>query len=281
MTGSAAQKSSIVNRQSEIPEAFLPAGLAASIKGVHVRTIRRRCADGAMAAVQVDGLWYVDPAADPALRLAVGETAPAPAAAGDDLAGLSQSQRRRAFARMTMVRQYLAALEHKPASMASRDFALEFARQWSARNGGHKTSRTALLRWARAWKAKGIAGLVDRRGGARTPAAFSPEAKSFLLGLYADQAGLSIPYIYTIVRGEAEERGWNVPALRTVQRWVRRHVDPKLLAAGRDPKKFRDRMVPDLKRDWTVVPAMNAWVADHRQADVWLARPDAKTGKTA
>jgi len=277
MSSSSAQKSAIRNPQSAIPEGFIPATLAASIKGVHVRTIRRRCAAGEMAAVRVDGFWYVDPAADPALRLATGETAPAPAAAGDDLAGLSQAQRERAFARMTMARRYLAALEHKPAGMTSREFSLQFAAQWSAENPANKTGRSALLGWVAAWKAKGIAGLVDRRGGARTPAPFTAEAKSFLLGLYADQHQLTIPYIYTVLLGEAEQQGWNVPALRTVQRWIRKHVDPKLVAAGRDPKMFRDRMTPDIRRDWTLVEAMTAWVADHRQADVWIPRQDDRT----
>ena len=63
-----------------------------------------------------------------------------------------------------------------------------------------------------------------------------------------------------------------MPALRTVRDWVRRRVDPKILACGRDRRRFRDRCLPHIRRDWSGVPAMGCWVGDHRVLDIWVPR---------
>jgi len=254
------------------PQHWLPAPQAAAILGQSTRHVRRMCVEGRLSASQHNGSWYVDPACAPALRLAVGITAPGPVAADSELAGLTASQRQRAFARLETVRSYQAALEHKPESMTVRKFATRWVELHNAQHPSRRTSTSTLYDWQARLRKSGVAGLVDRRGGPRTPVAFSPECREYLLGLYLKQTKPSIPYIYRIAQAEARERGWDLPALRTVQRFLRNRVDPKLLDAGREPKRFRDRCLPYIKRDWSLVPAMDAWVADHRLLDLWLPR---------
>jgi transposase InsO family protein len=47
---------------------------------------------------------------------------------------------------------------------------------------------------------------------------------------------------------------------------------------------FRDRCIPDIGRDWSLVPAMGLWVGDHRQFDAFVPCPverfDRKLGRT-
>jgi transposase InsO family protein len=109
----------------------------------------------------------------------------------------------------------------------------------------------------------------DRNGG-RTHRRCDPAAWELFCGLWLDEARPSIPRLWEIVAAEAVKQNWAWPALRTVQRKVVRDLDPKCAAAGRDPKRFRDRCLPHIERDWSQVPAMGCWVADHRQFDVRL-----------
>jgi len=257
------------------PEGWLASADAAAALGIAERTAQRRCRTGSLAAAMVAGEWFVDPACDPALRLAAG-FAPGPVALGSEFAALTEAQRRRAYGRLEILRRFAAAREHKPHSMSGDEFACRFAETANATRdtgaGAPNVSRSSLLRWVASFQRRGVAGLIDRRGGARTEAPFSPEAKEFIKGLYAREGCPSIPYVYRIAAGEARVQGWQLPPLRTVQRWLRTKADPKLLASARTPKLFRDRLVPYIERDWSLVFAMEAWVADHRVLDVWVPR---------
>ena len=257
------------------PPGWLSAADAAAAMGVAERTARLRCQRGELVAANVAGSWYIDPACEPALRIASGFLSGGPVPLGSEFASLSEGQRARAYARLRAVRNFEAARSHKPRSMSADEFACRFVETLNARQYGspcQKLSRTSLYRWLVAYERRGVAGLLDRRGGHRQACPFSPEAQEFLKGLYARAGHQSIPYIYRIAAGEARVQGWQLPALRTVQRWIRTRIDPKLLMAAHDPKRFRDRMVPHIERDWTLVGAMEAWVGDHRVLDVWVPR---------
>ena len=58
----------------------------------------------------------------------------------------------------------------------------------------------------------------------------------------------------------AASEGWEIPCLRTVQKFAAEVLDPKLKALGRDLKAYRDRCLPHVERDWTKVPAMGCWI---------------------
>ena len=260
------------------PEGWLSAADAAAALGLSVRAVQLRCQRGQLTGTLVRGAWWVDPGCAPALRIATGNYGPCPATAGSALAGLTESQRRRMSDRHEMVNGYLAALDHRPRAMSSLRLTVAWVEAWNAQGDSRpRTSRSALLRWVAAYRKSGVAGLVDRRGGYRRAVPFSAEAKEFILGLYLRENHTALPYIVTVARGAAHEEGWQIPALRTVQQWIRTKIDPKLLAAGQDPRKFRDRCQPYVKRDWSLVAPMECWVIDHRIFDVVLPRPITKT----
>lgn len=271
----AALQSAIRNPQSAIPEGWLPLADAARIIGRSPRTIQLQCQRGQRTASLIGGAWWLDPAGDPALRIATGDCNPAPASVGSGLAALGEKKRTRIFQRLTIIRRYEAAQEHKPATMSASAFMIRFAELHNATaktDSLPRISRITLQRWLAAYSRDGIGALADRRGGNREGVEFTPEAKEFILGLYLRDNKKGIPYIYAIAQGMARENDWLIPALRTVQSWIRRKVDPKLITAGREPKKFRDRCVPYIRRDWSLVPAMHCWVADHRIIDVLVPR---------
>lgn len=279
-SGQLVPEGQLANQQAP-PANWFSVADAAAILGVGERAIRHRCQHGQLQAISIDGRgWYVDPACEPALRLAAGDTQPGPVPAGSEFASLTESQRQRAYRRHELITSYLAGLAHKPAGMSKAEFASRWVETWHLRHTDDKdrTSTRALQRWLAAYRKSGVAGLIDRRGGPREPLAarFSPEAQEYILGMYLKEQRPSIPYIHSLARAVAVEQGWRLPRLRTVQHWIKKRVDGKLLAAGRDPKKFRDRCVQKVKRDWSLVPAMNCWVADHRLLDFFVARRQVK-----
>ena len=286
MNNAAAQSAARLCRGGHIaiPPGWMQAAEAARVKGLTPRTIRMRCAAGQLDAVRGgDGRWYVNPNCDPALKLAAGlfhSTSPTsptsptetiPALAGSPLAGISAAKRDGIARKYRAVQAYLVARENKPADMTLPKFERVFVAAWNARHPDVKTSRTTLLSHAKALREGGIAALMDNRD-YHGPASISPGAWDFLLGLYCSENRHHIAAIYERAAALAEVEGWRLPSLRTVQRLIAGSSDPRIIALGRTPKLYRDRMLPTALRDWSQIPAMGLWVADHRLLDIWVPR---------
>ena len=256
-------------------DGWLTVDEAAGILGRSARTIRWQCQRGALAASRFEAptgaVWLIDPSSRAAFRVAAGRPS-APAIAGDPLAGLSAAKRAGAHRRYRIVQDYLAALACKPERITERQFTGEWLDLYAH---GHRdeppVSPRALQMWKAKFARKGVAGLIDGRA-YHGRASWTAEARDFFIGQYLDQARPHIPALYERMEALAAAEGWAIPSLRTVQRFAARRLDPKLAAAGRDPKKFRDRCLPHVERDWSQVPAMGCWIADHRQFDVLLPR---------
>jgi len=258
---------------------------AAAVLGLTARHVQRLCRTGEIAATRGPaGQWLIPPDAHPALRLArgrpvgpVGIARPdgAPGEPGLDcpaLAGLSAAKRATVHARYQSVRNYEAALRHRPAGQTVGQFADMWVAGWNlTRPDGPRLSVPTLYRWRRRLAAGGVAALADGRG-YWGPAVCSGAAWDLFSGMYLSQARPHVPRLHQYVAAQAQINGWDWPALRTVQQWVAERLDPKLAALGRQPKKFRDRHNPHIERDWSQVPAMGCWVGDHRQLDVLWPR---------
>ena len=261
------------NASQQPPAGWVAASVAAQVLGLGVRAVQLQCRAGQRTAQLCGHAWYVDPASDPALRIAAGLDRPGPALAGGSLANLTAAQRDRARQRMDVVLAYEASLTECPAPMPHEAWMGRWTAAWNARGAAHlRVAPRTLHRWLAAWQRGGVAALVDRRGGARTAAPFTADARQFILGEMARENAPSLPYIVAVARGLARELDWQIPALRTVQQWLQKRVHPHVLVAGRHPKKYRDRAVSHVSRDWTLVPAGAAWVADHRILDVLVPR---------
>jgi len=271
--------SSLPARKIEANEsAWLTAAEAAQVLGKSKRTVLLQCQSGRLAARKVSGEWYVSPDAAPALRIARGDPA-GPVIAGDPLASLPQRARQTIFDRYGIIKAYLAALAHRDGRTPVRQFLTAWVDGFVHLHPGRKLSVQTMYTWLAAYRRQGIAGLIDARyrNGSRD-VSIAPEDWSMIRGLYLSEAKLSVAYIYEIARAEAAKEGRSLPSLRTVHRWIREKLDPKIAALGREPKKFRDRCVPYIKRDWSAVGAMEVWVADHRQFDVWVPYRDPDSG---
>lgn len=255
---------------------WLSAGQAAEALGKTRQAVWRMCRSGELVARQVStgggrSTWQIDARCRPALAIAAG-LAPIVGAAEDPLAGVSAAKRAGICRRLTIVQAYEAARRRKPAGTPIIEWERYWIAGWNAQYApGQAVSRRSVHRWASALRRSGLGGLLDRRHHAG-PSACSTEAWEFFAGLYLSENRPAMPVLYEIVAAHAAAEAWAWPSLRTVRRWTAERLDPKLKALGRDPKRFRDRCLPHVERDWTQVPANHLWVADHRQFDVLLPR---------
>ncbi len=271
--------SSLPARKTQSDESAWPtAAEAARILGRSKRMILLQCQSGRLAARKVAGQWYVSPDAAPALRIARGELA-VPVITGDPLACLPRRARQTIFDRHNIIKAYLAALAHRDGRTPVKAFLAGWVEHLVCLHPGRELSVRTLYKWLGAYRRDGIAGLIDgrHRNGSRE-ASIDQEDWSLIRGMYLSQARLSVAYIYEIARAEAAKEGRSLPSVRTVHRWIAEKLDPKIAAFGREPKKFRDRCTPFIKRDWTKVAAMDVWIADHRQFDVWVPYRDPDSG---
>ena len=247
---------------------------AAEALGCDPRHVRRLCAQGKLQARQdATGVWTIDPSCKPVLAIAAGLDVPL-ALAGEQLQHLTPSQRAEVQHRLAAVRACRAALDHRPEGWTVDDWRASWLAAWNvSHKDGQRLTRRTIMRWDQQLRESGISGLIDRR---RLPTsggtACSDQAWAMFLGLYLDEARPSIPRLWETVAAYAQTEGWSWPALRTIQLRVKRSTDPRLLAAGREARRFRDRCLPTVERDGDRIPAMGLWVADHRQFDVFLPK---------
>lgn len=264
---------------------WLTPATAARLMGCSVRKVQNWCTRGTLHAAKVqiaEGVesWRIDPDCRDEFRFARGNflpTAPRLATAAEeeptvDLASLTATKRDELASRVRLVESYQRALEHRPATQGRTEFTSNWLSAYCAANassGLPKISTATLYRWLDAYSQRGMSGLVPQQHYSGQ-ATMSPEAWRLFCGMYLDESRPSVSQLYDRVAAMAAGEGWDWPSLRTVQVHVKEKLDPKLIAAGRDPKKFRDRCVPYIVRDWNSVPAMACWVADHRQLDVFV-----------
>jgi hypothetical protein len=113
--------------------------------------------------------------------------------------------------------------------------------------GWAKLSRSTLQVWARAYRADGLLGLVDRRWLSRSERR-RPGGKSIspFLGevrrRYLANVKLGIPMAHYFAMEKAEQMGWATCTLRVAERFIRRCVLPTItrekgIDAGATPEK--------------------------------------------
>jgi len=285
VTTAAARQSAIRNPKSAIarrPSGWIDARHAADLLGKTVRTVQAMCAAGRLGAVRVEAdgteTWAIDPSSHPTLRMALGTVG----GAGDEataLADLTAAKRETVLLRLAAVRECRAAEAVRPASMSADTFARRWAEAWNLGGGRPHLSARTLQRWARAYGEGGVLALADRRRASRGEKAISPDAWVFIQGLYLNEERPTARACYERALAVAGRRGWHVPSERTVRKYCA-DLDAKVRAAGRDPRRFRDRCLPHVVRDWEQVAAMEVWVGDHRQFDLLWPRAvwDSKKG---
>jgi len=244
------------------------AALALGYTAIHVaRMCKQERLTALLCATPTGEAWYIDPACKPALWLAAGHAETGLHLTGDPVAQIPARKKSGCVARFRVLEQYDASLDEQPDEYSADQWLAMWCKNWNGTHEGRRLSRKTMWRWLAERARAGIRGLVDRRHGFEEVECDLLLWKMFT-GLYCSANHLSVRLCHELVAAEAGFRPW--PSLRTIQRWAVERLAPLKRAAGRQPKRFEDRFLPYVERDWTQVFAMECWIADNRKLDVFV-----------
>ena len=141
---------------------------------------------------------------------------------------------------------------------------------------GIVVARRTLYEWESRYRAAGLAGLLDRRGGSAGETdggGANPTDDPFLdciLSLYLMPAKLSKKSCWKMACQKARENGWKIKQYRTVCLAVER-LPTSLLVKRRDGEDaYVARCEPSIERDYSTLHSNEIWCGDHHQFDVMV-----------
>ena len=128
-------------------------------------------------------------------------------------------------------------------------------------------SRNSLHGWHN--KAyRGIAALIDRRGGHQAAEAAAEAWKAFE-DLYLHQNQPTVRHCWRIVKNLAAENGWRWISYSQCRRQLDGKIPPEKQAFHRTPKLYRTQFAPYIQQNEESWRAGQRWVSDHKQMDLW------------
>ena len=242
---------------------FLTIDRAAKLLNRNAGSIRRKCIAGKFIGSRKEkGQWFIPVTAHEKLRQ------PEYLIGTDDLTHLPALKREAALKKLGIIN---ACEDYAAGFVRSGGFRREAIHIFASQN--NQAFRT-LYRWLEAYRKYGLMGLVDSRGSSNvSEPIFSPEATRALLTLYLTPNKLSLKQCYRTVLhiNKVENKGWQIPALRTAHKWVEDNVPKPVLVLHRQGKKaYEELCAPYVQTDVSDVPPGSYWIGDHHQFDFWI-----------
>ncbi len=226
-------------------------------------TVRRKCIAGKfIGAEKKNGKWLIPITAHEKFRQ------PEHLAGSEDLSSLSARKRGAALKKLGIIN----AFEDYAASFVrSGGFRREAVFIFAAQN---KINFRTFYRWLKNYRFYGLMGLVDGRGQSdKQQAIFSQDAQTYLLTMYLTPAKLSLKDCYRnlLCINKTENKGWQIPAMRTVYDWVGNNVpEPVIILHREGQKAYEAKCAPYIQPDLSDIAPGQIWVGDHHQFDFWI-----------
>ena len=229
--------------------------------GRSARHVQRLCNKGKLpGAIQIDGEWQIPPTAHPKLR---GCQTPADI----DLTDVPKDKLDEALRRRGLldecerfcgaaVRNNICKLTAMTKFCDERDIPLR-----------------TMQRWQRAFKERGMPGLIDKRGGLTGSESITPAAFEAFKSMYLTQQKLSVKTCLQNVLyvAQTQKTGWVIPSLRTMQRLaVEKIPEPVLILHREGLAAYEARCAPYILIDPNSVEPGAVWVGDHHKFDCWI-----------
>lgn len=233
--------------------------------GVTQRHVRRMCLAGKLPGAIRDGRnWLIPATADPRL----GGVAAPEEILQPELRGVSEDKRREALERLGYLKECDKFVGHYMQAGSGRAAALE------AFAGMQGLAVTTLYRWQRRYRQEGILGLIDTRGkGDVFAESITPEAFDCFKEMYLDPRQLSVKTCWqnVVYINQSQNRGWTVPALRTMYNIVEKRLPLPVQVLHREGlAAYEARCAPYIQIDPDSIEPGAVWVGDHHQFDCWI-----------
>jgi putative transposase len=140
---------------------------------------------------------------------------------------------------------------------------------------GEKISRATLFNWEKAWRAGGLAGLIDQRGreaADKSDDPFLAECKRLWLTVRRLKASVCIE----IAAQKAVEQGWEIRGRKTVERFLASIPKPVVLKYRFGEEAYVNGAEPHVDRDYSTLASNDLLCGDHHEFDVLVVGSDGK-----
>jgi transposase InsO family protein len=238
---------------------------AAKLLGKTERHLRRQCCLGQLpGAKRTQDGWMIPASADSRLS---GVKSPQQLSFDVDLLDVPAHKRDEAIRRRGIIEKMEAFL----AAACRNNIGRVEAMQRYANDVGVPV-RT-LQRWLADWRQRGIAGLIDSRGGQTFGEIISKAAWDAFQSMYLTQQRLSVKVCLNNISyiGKSEKKGWVIPTLRTMQRYVNEQIPYPVLVLHREGMAaYEAKCAPYVMVDQASVEPGAVWVGDHHQFNCWI-----------
>jgi len=140
----------------------------------------------------------------------------------------------------------------------------------------HTFSHKTLFRKISQFRDSGIQGLITQFGNSHSFKAWPEEAQAFLFQKYCNINQPSASWCIGQLKTEAKKRGWNLPSVVTMRRYIQR-IPQETRDYHRKGKKFwQEYYVPSVLRDYEEMDPAELYVADHAQINVAVKHPSGR-----
>ena len=218
------------------------------------------------SAFKMGSRWKIPVDADP--RLAAGNM-PEGLKESGELAGVPVKKRDQALTRLGTLQEFekFCATAKRTEGMSKREAVELYA-------AGHEVTKRSLWRWMTAYRTEGLLGLVDGRGGGKfISQMIDEEAFELFKSMYLDQRRPSVKTCWQNVSyvNKDEQKGWKVPALAVMYRFVKNHIPLAVQVLHREGlNAYKARCAPFVQRDPDSVEPGQVFIGDHSQFNCWV-----------
>lgn len=188
---------------------------------------------------------------------------PAPVGTSEpiNLAEVPENARAETQQRLAIVHRALALLdgaEHNPRGLAM--LAVEVG-----------ISTATLYRWVKAYRVRGVAGIVPQYGKNKGKFLALPEALQTIIAQeYLRPERPSVTDVHRTVWTICEEARLPAPSPATINRYLATIPRPLVIAQRLGPKAYRAQGEPKIHRDYADLAVGEMWVGDHRELDLFV-----------
>ena len=239
---------------------------AATLLGVTGQRVRMLCAAGKLVGARKDGrLWRIPRTAHPKFVDTSGTDTRLGTA---NLDQLPPHKRDAALRKLSIVQACETFCGASVRSGFGRNRAID---AYAVQTGIGKRS---LQRWVAAYRANGLMGLVDTRGGGGGDSdILSPAAWDYFLSLYLNlkQPTAKQCYDVTCFVNSREDRGWNIPSLAYLYKYIDRCLPMPVAVLHREGlDAYEAKCAPYIIKDITSIEPGAIWVGDHHMFNCWV-----------
>ncbi|MCS6290389.1 MAG: DDE-type integrase/transposase/recombinase [Nitrospira sp.] len=132
-------------------------------------------------------------------------------------------------------------------------------------------SVATLYRWIKAYRARGVAGIVPQYGKNKGKfLALSDALQAIISQEYLRPERPSVTDVHRTVWALCEEIRQPAPSVATINRFLATIPRPLVIAQRLGPKAYRAQAEPKIRRDYADLAVGEMWVGDHRELDLFV-----------